>query len=157
MKTTFAFIVCLLVSVAAIAQFKARVVRIIDGDSIVVIDSNLQEHNIRLTDIDCPEKGQPFGGKAKDFTARFCNHKMVSIYPNGTDKYGRTLANVVADGQNLNEALLRNGLAWHFVKYSSSSKLAALEQQARNTKTGLWKDANPIAPWDWRHKPAADK
>lgn len=153
MKTTIAFLVFLLASVAAWAQFSARVVRIIDGDSIVVIDSNLTEHNTRLTDIDCPEKGQPFGGKAKDFTARFCNHKMVRIIPNGTDKYGRTLATVLADGQSLNEALLINGLAWHFIKYSSSAKLAALEQQARSSKTGLWKDPKAIAPWNWRHLP----
>ena len=53
---------------------------------------------------------------------------------------------------NINKELVKNGLAWHFKKYSSDVEYAKLERQARKSKVGLWKEKNPIAPWDWRKK-----
>jgi len=66
------------------------------------------------------------------------------------DRYGRSIGWVYCDGKNLNQELLKAGLAWHFRRYSKDEKLQALEDQARAEKVGLWKDKNPIPPWDWR-------
>ncbi len=155
MKTKYLFLLlALLIGSIAHAQFTARVTRIIDGDSIVAIDSNLKEWQIRLDAIDCPEKGQPFAEKAKQFTSKYCYRKIVAITPKGTDKYGRTLAEVTVQGeQSLNKALLAAGMAWHFTKYSSSTELQAIEDRAKAAKAGLWAKPDAVAPWVWRHMP----
>jgi endonuclease YncB( thermonuclease family) len=46
--------------------------------------------------------------------------------------------------------MIRAGLAWHFVKYNSDRDLAALEQEARKERRGLWKDPHPLPPWEIR-------
>lgn len=48
--------------------------------------------------------------------------------------------------------MVRLGMAWHYKKYSKSKVYADLEQKARNEKIGLWNDAHPIAPWNWRRR-----
>lgn len=141
----------LLMSAVAYAQFTARVTRVIDGDSMVAIDSNLKEWQIRVNAIDCPEKGQPFAEKAKKYTSSFCYRKIVTVVPMGTDKYGRLLADVQVNGASLADSLLSAGMAWHFVKYSTSTRLQQLQDKAKAAKAGLWKDKEPVAPWDWRH------
>jgi endonuclease YncB( thermonuclease family) len=55
------------------------------------------------------------------------------------------------NGDSLNRLLIRDGFAWHYKKYSDDASLAELENKACRSKTGLWQDKNPIAPWDWRH------
>ena len=60
------------------------------------------------------------------------------------------LVGVYYDDKNLNEELLKAGLAWHFKRYSNDEKLQAMEDQARANKIGLWQESNPIPPWDWR-------
>jgi len=113
------------------ADFHANVVRVKDGDTIVVADDNKQI-DIRLEGIDCPESGQAFGQKAKQATSQLVFGKTVTIQPTGTDKYGRTLANVLLpDGRSLNEELVRQGYAWWFRKYSKDQTLAKLEADAR--------------------------
>jgi endonuclease YncB( thermonuclease family) len=52
---------------------------------------------------------------------------------------------------NVNLELVRRGLAWHYTRYSSDRQLAAAERSARAARLGLWADAHPIPPWDWRH------
>jgi endonuclease YncB( thermonuclease family) len=57
---------------------------------------------------------------------------------------------VYYDDKNINEELLKAGLAWHFRRYSKDEKLQALEDQARAEKIGLWKEKNLIPPWNRR-------
>lgn len=133
-------------------DFQASVVRVKDGDTVVVLNDR-QQIDVRLEGIDCPESGQAFGGKARDAASQLAMGKTVTIQPTGTDKYGRTLANIVLpDGRNLNREMVRLGLAWWFRKYSTDESLGQLEAQARDAKRGLWADPSPIAPWDWRDK-----
>ena len=78
--------------------------------------------------------------------------QIIRLEPRGTrpDRYGRLIAEVFVDGQSLNEALLSAGFAWHYVQYDHTRRLAALEQEARVAKRGLWQDVNPTPPWEWR-------
>lgn len=76
---------------------------------------------------------------------------MIITFKNKQDRNKRLIAEVILeDGRNLNKELVKNGLAWHFKKYSDSEEYAQLETEARNKKIGLWSEPNPIAPWDWR-------
>jgi endonuclease YncB( thermonuclease family) len=133
------------------ASFDAKVVGVKDGDTIVVLlDGNVQE-TIRLAHVDCPEKKQAFGMRAKQFASNFCFGKTVKIVETARrDRSGRMIASVYVNKQCLNQALVSNGLAWHFKKYSKDMSYDVLEQKARASKIGLWSDPNPTAPWDWR-------
>jgi endonuclease YncB( thermonuclease family) len=89
--------------------------------------------------------------RAKQFASSFCFGKTVKIVETARrDRGGRMIASVYVNNQCLNQALVSNGLAWHFKKYSKDMSYDVLEQKARASKIGLWIDPNPIAPWDWR-------
>ena len=132
--------------------FQAKVVGIKDGDTFKVLYNN-SEITIRLNHIDCPEKNQPYGKNAKWKASDLCFGKIVKIVSNGKkDRYKRLIAEVYFNNININKELVKNGLAWHFKKYSSDNDYAKLEIQARKLKVGLWQQSNPIAPWNWRKK-----
>ena len=132
--------------------FQAKVVGIKDGDTFKVVYNNT-EITIRLNHIDCPEKSQPYGKNAKWKASELCFGKTVKIVSNGKkDRYKRLITEVYCNNININKELVRNGLAWHFKKYSKNREYADLEIKARKAKVGLWHDNNPIAPWNWRKK-----
>jgi endonuclease YncB( thermonuclease family) len=147
---TFAVAVSWAVVGVAAEPFTATVVKVKDGDSLVVLRDNKQI-DIRLEGIDCPELHQAYGQKAKQATSQLAAGKTVTVQSTGTDKYGRTLANIILpDGRSLSQELVRQGCAWWFKKYSKDQALAKMEVEARQKKIGLWADPNPTAPWDWR-------
>lgn len=130
-----------------------KVVKIKDGDTLGLLTGDNQQITVRLAEIDCPEKSQAFGQAAKKFASDLCFGKEVKLIGNEHDRYGRTVAQVVLiDGTNVNYALVKNGYAWQYKAYSKNTELAALEQQAREDKLGLWQDANPTPPWDFRRE-----
>ncbi len=128
-----------------------KVIGIKDGDTFVLL-MDRKEQVVRLSHIDCPEKKQAFGSQAKQFVSKMCFEKYVTlIHNNKFDKNKRLIAEVfLQDGTNINKELIKNGLAWHFKKYSTNKEYAALELLARQKKIGLWLDNKPIAPWEWR-------
>jgi len=130
--------------------FNAKVIGVKDGDTIEVLKDN-RPIAVRLADIDCPEKSQPFGSNAKKFTSDFCFGKEVTVISKGKyDRYKRLIATITIDSISLNKQLVINGYAWHFKKYSDNNEFAILEQEARQLKKGLWADNNSIPPWEWR-------
>lgn len=146
------FLVACNSSTAIPDNFNGKVVGIKDGDTIEVLYEG-KSQTIRLVDIDCPEKKQAFGTKAKQFTSDFCFNKEVRVESNGKrDRYKRILGTVFADNKNLNEELVKAGLAWHYKKYSDKQTYANLENTARENRIGLWADINPTPPWNYRKK-----
>src|SRR2546425_6717743 len=130
------------------ADFSGRVVGISDGDTIKVLHNGKAE-KIRLNGIDCPEKGQPYGNKAKRFTSDLAFGKEVTIQDHGLDRYSRTVGDVILpDGRILNRELVAAGLAWWYRKYAPhNTTLQRLEEEARIAKRGLWADPAPLPPW----------
>lgn len=130
-----------------------KVIGIKDGDTLVILMDG-KEQTVRFTHVDCPEKKQPFGNKAKQFVSDRCFGTYVTLVydeKNKYDRYKRLLAEIILeDGRNLNKELVKNGLAWHFKRFSKSEEYAQLENKARSQKIGIWSEPNPIAPWDWR-------
>jgi micrococcal nuclease len=127
-----------------------KVVAVSDGDTINVILDGV-ETRVRLASIDAPEKSQAYGQKAKEFTSSKCFGQTVKLRITDTDRYGRKVAFVtLPDGSSLNTELVRAGLAWHYKRYSTDASLDALQSKARAAGRGLWADANPVAPWDFR-------
>jgi endonuclease YncB( thermonuclease family) len=133
------------------ADFSGRVVGVSDGDTIKVMHGGKAE-KIRLHGIDCPERNQAFGTRAKQFTSEMVFGKTVTIHVTDMDRYGRTVADVIMpDGRVLNRELVTAGLAWWYRKYAPHDlALGRLEEEARTAKRGLWADPDPIPPWKWR-------
>jgi len=130
---------------------KGKVVAITDGDTFKLLIKDSTLVRVRLANIDCPEKKQPFSTKAKQFVSNAIFNKNVTVQVLKKDRYRRLIANVFyGDSINLNHQLVENGLAWHYVKYSKDTILQSLEDKAKKDKLGLWQDPNSISPWQWR-------
>lgn len=131
---------------------EGRVVRIIDGDTFVLIFENDYEARVRLDGIDCPERKQPFSQRAKQALSDLIFSKNITVYYNKKDGFGRILGVAIVDGVNVNHEMVRRGMAWHYVAYSDDPVLSELESEARRMKIGLWSDPNPVPPWEFRRK-----
>jgi endonuclease YncB( thermonuclease family) len=105
--TSLAIILFLQVLTTIAADLSGEVVGVLDGDTIEVMHNHHAEH-IRLNGIDCPEKGQVFGQRAKQTASRLGYGKEVPLETFGKDKYGRTIADVLLpDGTNVKHASQR--------------------------------------------------
>ncbi len=152
------FSLALLTSQTLAADFTGRVVGVSDGDTIMVLHNGKGER-IRLHGIDCPEKRQAFGNKAKQFTSELVFSKTVTVTVLDVDRYGRTVGEVILpDGPVLNHELVKAGLAWWYRMYApDDGTLAQLEADAKAGKRGLWADAEPVPPWAWRGRRKRDR
>jgi micrococcal nuclease len=129
-----------------------KVTRIADGDTFTMIFDNGFEVRVRLLGIDSPERRQAFSNRAKQTLSDLIYNKEVKVYYESKDRYGRVLGDIYIDDLNINQEMVRRGMAWHFIRYSDDETLAALEKEARKNKIGLWVDPNPVAPWEFRRK-----
>lgn len=143
----------LLASPTLAHEFSGSVVTILDGDTIEVLHNNRAER-IRLNGIDCPEKGQAFGKRAKHAASELAYGKDVTIQTHGHDKYTRTIGDVILpDGTNVNHTLVKEGWCWWYRKYAPRDLvLEGLEREAREGRKGLWADPQPVPPWEWRKR-----
>ena len=146
-----AAIFLLLPAMVGAAQFIGQVVGVIDGDTISVLRYG-KAAKVRLHGIDTPEKRQAFGTKAREFTSNLVFKKAVTVIVRDTDRYGRIVGEVLLPGgRHLNRELVRVGMAWWYRRYApDDTTLANLEAQARMARRGLWADASPVPPWEWR-------
>lgn len=130
-----------------------RVVDVADGDTITVLTQNQDQIKIRLSGVDCPESFQVHGEKAKQFTSSLVSGKRVRLEPETVDQYGRTVALVFMGGTNVNEQIVAHGHCWVYKKYCKANYCndwLKLEATARDAQVGLWENASPMPPWDWR-------
>lgn len=141
----------LLVPAIAWADFSGEVVGVLDGDTIEVMHRDKAER-VRLHGIDCPEKGQAYGTRAKQAASALVFGKDVTVLTHGLDKYGRTIADVLLpDGSNVNQVLVKDGWCWWYRKYAPQDvTLEQLERSARAARYGLWVDPQPVPPWEYR-------
>lgn len=137
-------------------SIEGRVVRVADGDTITVLDAGNRQHRIRLKGIDAPESKQAFGNVSRQTLADMVAGRQVRVRADATDRYGRVLGVIFVDGRDANLEMVRAGMAWHYTQYQRDqsaqerSAYAAAEAEARATRRGLWRDANPVPPWDFR-------
>lgn len=140
----------------SVTVWTGKVVAITDGDTVKVLRDG-RPVAVRLAGIDAPERAQPWGDRARQFTGDLAAGQVVRVVDRGPDRYGRTLGEVVLpDGRSLNRELIAAGLAWVYRSTPSTrfdTDFAAIEQAARAARRGLWSDPEPIPPWDWRKRP----
>jgi endonuclease YncB( thermonuclease family) len=131
--------------------FTGEVVAVHDGDTISV-RTDRSTVRIRLVGIDCPETGQPWSARAKRFTSELVFGRIVRVESRGLDRYDRVLGRVLVNGTDVNEALVRAGLAWQYDLGPQDPALTRAERAARQVRAGLWSDPDPIPPWRWRRE-----
>ena len=89
-------------SVSIAGSLTGRVVRVTDGDTIVVLDTNSAQHKIRLQGIDAPERGQAYGTKSKEHLSDSVAGKFVVVEYDKRDRYERILGKVLLSNQDMN-------------------------------------------------------
>ena len=135
-----------------------KVIKVSDGDTITVLDSNNQKHKIRLKGIDAPESQQVYGDISTQSLAELVYDKEVLVTWDKKDKYYRILGKVIVDGNDANYEQLTKGLAWYYKQYEKDlsdedkKRYSEAEEWARNYTEGLWADSNSIPPWEFRRK-----
>lgn len=132
-------------------DLSGRVVRVVDGDTLSLLDASNQQHRLRLYGIDAPEQEQPHGEQAAEALLNRVINRRVDAVVVDTDDYDRKVATVYLDGENLNLWLVEQGHAWWYRYHARyEHRLESAEQAAREANRGLWRMNTPQPPWDWR-------
>jgi endonuclease YncB( thermonuclease family) len=161
---TNAFVIIFILSICSVrADFTAKVLRVVDGDTIHVVNKAGKKFKVRLTGIDAPEKNQPYGLASTYKLTQMLINKWVLLKskPNNgniysIDRYNRVLAKIIYDGKDINLFQVSSGYAWHFKRYQKQQSpldrelYSEAELNAQKNKLGLWGEKNPVAPWKWR-------
>jgi endonuclease YncB( thermonuclease family) len=134
-----------------------RVVGVADGDTLTLLDRDNRQHKIRISGIDAPEKGQPFGEVSRQNLARLVFDRNVRAECYKEDRYRRQVCRLFDGSRDVALAQLDAGLAWWFRRYAAEQPLqeraeyASAEDRARADAVGLWRDRDPVPPWEWRN------
>lgn len=151
MKAVYSFVLITLVFLQCNPEtISGTVVKVADGDTFTVLTSDNNTVKIRLHGIDAPEKGQDFYRVSRDHLVSLVMEKEVEIAVTTRDRYSRTVGLAKVNGKNINEAMLKSGLAWHYKEYDNNAKWAALENNARMERKGIWSMPHPVPPWQFR-------
>lgn len=166
-RLLFLYLLLLAPGLAAAKELHGMVINVADGDTVTVLDSAHVRHKVRLSGIDAPEKRQAFGTRARQHLAAMVQGKDVIVVWNKHDRYGRIIGKVLTaqcasnacpDALDTGLAQLRAGLAWHYKLYQRDQeagdreRYSAAEHAARMKHEGLWQDAGPVPPWDYRRR-----
>ena len=122
-----------------------------------LLDADKHQHKVRLAGIDAPESGQAFGRRSKQTLSDCAFGKQATLIGDKVDRYGRTVAKVMVSGVDCNLRQVMLGLAWHYKAYEREQSApdrdayANAERDARKARSGLWADAKPVPPWEWRN------
>ena len=166
LRISFTLILLLVCPSFAIADvIEGTVVKIADGDTMTVLDSNKEQHRVRIAGIDAPEKGQPFGNASRKRLGELVARNEVRVEFNKHDRYGRIVGKVLVTppdcptcGRTLDVGLAQvtTGMAWWYRKYANEQsaedqgRYEFSEQETKAKKVGLWQEKNPQPPWEFR-------
>ncbi|EDI0544713.1 micrococcal nuclease [Salmonella enterica subsp. enterica serovar Adelaide] len=150
-KYTIYLLVILFSGSLCAAEIKGNVIRVLDGDTIEVLQDN-KPVRIRLANIDAPEKKQAYGHWSTNQLKGLLAAQLVTVTYTQTDRYGRIIGRVfTANGIEANRLMVKSGAAWVYEQYNTDKALPALQRTAQEQKRGLWAESNPMPPWEWRH------
>ena len=126
-----------------------KIKKVVDGDTVHVYFKE-EVYKIRLTEIDAPERDQPYGSDSTKYLKELLKEGEVDADISGTDRYGRKLGRLYWKGMDINRKLVSAGYAWVYDKYVTDNSFYENQSTARNLKKGLWADSSPVEPWEWR-------
>lgn len=120
-------------------ELRLRVIRVFDGDTFLARTADGAELRVRLSEIDAPEKGEPWSNRARDRLRQLIDQREVSIRLFDIDSYRRLVARVYVGDTDVNAVLVREGLAAVYRRYARDPALYELEAQARRAGRGFWR------------------
>lgn len=139
---------------AAGGPLLGQVVHVADGDTLTLnVDGD--RHRIRLHEIDAPEHDQPWSRESRRALAEKVQDKYVRVDARAVDSYGRTVGKVWLGERDIGREMVREGHAWAYRQYLDDPTLLAGEAAARDARRGLWRQNEPVAPWQWRRRSRA--
>ncbi|MDT8992746.1 thermonuclease family protein [Curvibacter sp. APW13] len=143
------------------SDFRARVIHVDDGDTVVAMTEDGEKITVRLASIDAPEThknrckpGQPFAQKAKDALSDMVLGKSIAFSCHDVDIYDRQVCDLAFNSTTASRELVRMGLAWANVankRYLRDSAIPDMESRARFAHLGVWSVTDSVAPWEWRN------
>jgi endonuclease YncB( thermonuclease family) len=141
-----------------IREFSAKVIRVADGDTLTCLE-NGKETRVRLFGIDSPETDQPGYAEARNALRQAVDGKTVEVRVVDIDQYERLVATIFLPGMNggeetnINRQQVESGMAWWYRTYAPDDKdLAAAENSAKAAGRGVWREVNPLPPWEFRRR-----
>lgn len=140
--------------------FTGKVVEVIDGDSMIVLDEKQERHLVRLAGADAPEQNQDFGKKSKKFLSDMVLEKSVSVTGTRIDRNGEFVGRVLVYGRDVSLEMVIAGYAWHYKQYPNEQSerdrqlFEGAELHARKSRFNLWSDSKPVPPWEFRNEPS---
>jgi len=140
---------------AHLAVFDGRVVRVKDGDSLMVERLDVKRTSeVRLAGIDAPELGQPWGIQSRSALRRMVQGTRVRVEVTDRDRYGRLVGKVWVGKTYVNAAMTEHGHAWAFNRYMRDRRIRAGQDSARKAGRGLWRlpEKDRIPPATWRER-----
>jgi endonuclease YncB( thermonuclease family) len=144
-------VLLLAVPATAVAETIVGVVASVSyGDTLAVIDQRGAAHRVRIAGIDAPEHGQAFSERSTLSLSEICLGKQAVIEQSTADRYGRVVGRVICVGIDAGAEQVRRGMAWAFDRYRDGAAFRRLQADARAAGRGLWVDAAPLPPWEWR-------
>jgi endonuclease YncB( thermonuclease family) len=146
-------------------DFSGTVRRIFDGDSFLVLPAKARgkssEIDVRLQDIDAPEKSQPYGNTARAALVDILADREVFVDVIDIDRYGRKIVRVFREPDRFDviKALVRDGHVWVYRRKVHDESLVGLEDAARAERRGLWAlpEEELMPPWQYRYLRRKDK
>jgi len=132
-------------------QITAKVVSVIDGNTLEIVGSDHEKRKILLAGIDSPELTQEYGEKARKFLEKLTLEKNVTVEITGKDRTGTPLAIVKIENKDPRHELLKEGLAWT-AERNPLPDLEEIRVKAQEKGKGLWKQENPTPPWTYRRE-----
>ena len=135
-------------------QQRARVIKVKDGDSVILRFEDSTEKEARLFGIDAPEYNQAYGRDAKAILSNLVYKKTVLLESKGQDRYQREIVILKFNKQqtSINQLMIERGAAWVYSKYQDDKTWHNSQIKAQKNSLGLWTNPAAIAPWDWREK-----
>jgi endonuclease YncB( thermonuclease family) len=135
---------------------KGTVVHISDGDTFIIENDGGERTTVRIHAIDAPELSQAFGKESREALRALIANQTVEIRKQKSDQYRRIVGDVFSDGKDIGLEQIKNGFAWHYKQFQKEQSLenrkfyTDAEDQAKSSGLGLWQDAQPMPPWDYR-------
>ncbi len=137
----------------------AKVVAFASGTAFSVLDADEKLRRIKLTGVDAPERRQRFAPEARKLAAQWLGPKPIEIVVDATGEHNRLHGRVTTDGRDVGLALIEAGLAWcdpndeHHLPAPVRDTYRQACAKAKSQRQGLWQDANPSPPWEYRKIP----
>jgi endonuclease YncB( thermonuclease family) len=157
---------CTLILLSAADGYAARTIEgvvraVYDGDTVLLATREESRLKVRLYGVDAPETpkpgspGQPFGTISKRTLMYKIMGRQVSAEIVDIDQYKRAVAVIRYAGRDINREMVAEGMAWAYRQYLQgpyASEYIGAESRARTRHAGLWRDANPQPPWEFRQE-----